>query len=154
MRRQLCLSLTALVGCVTIGAAQQPAAPPAPPAAPKAAAAAQQPSGAVGTWNASSTVGPKDSVLTTYALTIAADGKSATIKFPNRDPIATRIVVLAGDSLVTETGPYPSVLRPGQTVTLLRSVVHYKGDDMSGTFEARYSNGDVVKGKTKATRAK
>src|SRR6267378_2752383 len=117
MRRQLCLSLTALVGCVTIGAAQQPAAPPAPPAppaAPKAAAAAQPPSGAVGTWNASSTVGPKDSVLTTYALTIAADGKSATIKFPNRDPIATRVVVLAGDSVVTETGPYPSVLRPGQ----------------------------------------
>jgi len=59
---------------------------------------------------------------------------------------------LAGDSVVTEAGPFPSVLRPGQTVTLLRSVAHFKGDTMSGTFEATYENGDVVKGKTLATR--
>lgn len=135
MLRQLCCSLTALVGCVTITAAQR---------AP----------GAAGTWNAKTMIGPKDSVVATYALTIAADGKSATIKFPNRDPIPTRVVAMAGDSIVTETGPYPSVLRPGQTVTLLRSVAHYKGNTMTGTFEARYANGDVVKGKTKATRVK
>jgi hypothetical protein len=35
---------------------------------------------------------------------------------------------------------------------LLRSVAHFKGDTMSGTFEATYENGDVVKGKTLATR--
>src|SRR5712664_246059 len=159
MVRQLSCSLTAFLGCVTIGAAQNPPAPPAPPpqapaAAPQAPAAAPQASGAAGTWDASTMVGPKDSVVTTYVLTVAADGKSATIKLAGRDPIPTRIVVLAGDSIVTETGPYPSVLRPGQTVTLLRSVAHYKGNTMTGTFEAHYSNGDVLKGKTKATRAK
>jgi hypothetical protein len=39
-------------------------------------------------------------------------------------------------------------------VTLLRNVVHYKGDTSTGTFEARYSSGDVVKGKTVGTRKK
>jgi len=87
-------------------------------------------------------------------LKIAPDGKTATIRFVRRDPIPTRIVAMAGDSIVIETGPYPSVLRPGQTVTLLRTVVHYNSNAMTGTFEAKYSNGDVVKGKTKARRAK
>ena len=117
-------------------------------------APAQQAPGAAGTWNAKTLIGPKDSVVATYVLTIAADGKSATIKFANRDPIPTRILAMGGDSLVTETGPYPSVLRPGQTVNSLRAVAHYKGNTMTGTFEAHYANGDVVKGKTEATREK
>jgi len=135
MLRQLSCAITAVVGCVTI-------------------AVAQQATGAVGTWNATTMMGPKDSVVAVYVLKVAADGKSATIKFPGRDPIPTRVVVNAGDSIVTETGPYPSILRPGQTVTLLRSVGHYSGNTMTGTFEAKYSNGDVVKGKSKARRAK
>jgi hypothetical protein len=132
MLRQLCWSLAAVVGLVTSAAAQ----------------------GAAGTWNGTSTIGPRDSVITTYVLTIAADGKSATMTFPNRDPIPTRVVAMAGDSVVTDAGPYPSILRPGQTVNLLRTVVHYKGDAMWGAFEAKYANGDVVKGKMAATRAK
>jgi len=135
MLRQLCWSITALVGLVTV-------------------AAAQKVSGAAGTWNTKTMIGPKDSVATTFVLTIAADGKSATIKFPSRDPIPTRILAMGGDSVVTEAGPYPSILRPGQTVTSLRAVAHYKGNTMTGTFEAHYTNGDVVKGKTEATRAK
>ena len=132
MRRHLCLAIAALLGLVTSAAAQ----------------------GAAGTWNGKSMVGPKDSVVTTYALTIAADGKSATMKFANRDPIPTRILAMGGDSMVSEAGPYPSILRPGQTVKSLRTIAHYKGDAMWGTFEAQYGNGDVVKGKTTATRAK
>jgi uncharacterized protein (DUF2147 family) len=110
--------------------------------------------GAAGSWNGKSMVGPKDSVVTTYVLTIAADGKTGSMKFANRDAIPTRIVAMAGDSVVSEAGPYPSILRPGQTVTLLRTVAHYKGDAMWGTFEATYGNGDKVHGKTTATRAK
>jgi hypothetical protein len=135
MLRQVCSSVTALVCLVTIAAAQE---------AP----------GAAGTWNAETIVGPKDSVVTSYALTIAADGKSATLKLANRDPIPARILAIGGDSVVTEAGPFPSVLRPGQTVNSLRTVVHYKGNTMTGTFEARYANGDVLKGKTKGTRGK
>ena len=135
MRRQLCWSLIALAGLVT-------------------AATAQQASGVAGSWNGKSMVGPKDSVVTTYVLTIAADGKTATMTFPSREPIPTRILAMAGDSIVTEAGPYPSVLRAGQTVKSLRTVAHYKGDAMTGTFEAQYANGDVLKGKTEATRGK
>jgi hypothetical protein len=135
MRRELCWSVAALMGCVTLAAAQQ---------AP----------GVAGSWNAETMTGPKDSVVTGYVLTIAADGKSATMTFPKRDPIPVRILAMGGDSVVTEAGPYPSILRPGQTVTSLRSVAHYKGNAMWGTFEAHYANGDVLKGKTKATRGK
>ena len=153
MFRRLCLSLTALAGSVTIAAAQQPTAAPQPTVAQQPAMrTVPQPTGAEGTWNAKTMIGPKDSIVASYVLTVAPDSKSATIKFPDRDAIPARIVALAGDSLVTEVGPYLSILRPGQTVTLLRSVAHYKGDTMSGTFEAKYENGDVVKGKTHATR--
>jgi hypothetical protein len=55
---------------------------------------------------------PKVASTAPFVLTIAADGKSATIRFPNRDPIPTRILAMGGDSVVTEAGPYPSVLRP------------------------------------------
>jgi hypothetical protein len=135
MVRQLCYSFTALVGLV-------------------AAAAAQQAPGAAGTWNGRSMIGPKDSVVVAYVLTIAADGKSATMKLPGRDPIPTRVLAMGGDSIVTEAGPYPSILRAGQTVKSLRTVAHYTGNTMTGTFQAQYSNGDVVKGTTKARRVK
>ena len=134
MLRQLCYSVTALVGLVTVAAAQQ--------------------AGPGGTWNGRSTIGPKDSVVVPYVLTIAADGKSATMKFPTRDPIPTRVLAVGGDSIVTEAGPYPSILRAGLTVKSLRTVAHYTGNTMEGTFEAHYSNGDVVKGTTKARRVK
>jgi hypothetical protein len=134
MLRRVCWSITALVGFVATAAAQKP--------------------GAAGTWNARTMIGPKDSVVAAYVLTVAADGKSGTIRFPGRDAIAARILAMGGDSIVTEVGPYPSVLRPGQTVTSLKSVAHYKDNNMWGTFEAHYANGDVLKGKTKATRVK
>lgn len=134
MLRRFCWSLTALVGFVTIAGAQTP--------------------GPAGTWNARTMIGPNDSVATGYVLTIAADGKSATIRFPGREALPARIVAMGGDSIVTEIGPYPSVLRPGQTVKSLKSVSHYKDNSMWGTFEAHYATGDVLKGKTKATRVK
>lgn len=151
MVRRLCLSLTALVGCVTIAAAQQP--PQQPGQQPMGAMrTVPKPTGAEGTWSAKTMIGANDSVVASYVLTVAPDSKSATITFPNREAIPARIIALAGDSLVTEVGPFLSILRPGQTVTLLRSVAHFKGDTMSGTFEAKYENGDVVTGKSRATR--
>jgi hypothetical protein len=122
-----------------------------------AAAAAQggiKLSDVAGTWTVQSLVGPKDSVLITTTVIATADGKGNTMQFPNHEPIPVRVVAVGGDSVVTEAGPYPSALRPGQTVTLLRSIGHYKGDALTGTFEARYSSGDVVKGKAVGTRKK
>jgi len=133
MLRHICWSVVALVGLYT-------------------AAGAQKPVGVSGTWNVTSVVGANDSVLIIFALTIAPDGKSATMKIPTQDPVPMRILALGGDSLVTEAGPYRSIVRAGESVTLLRTVVYFKDDAMWGTFEARYANGDVVKGRTEATR--
>jgi hypothetical protein len=135
MVRQFGLSVLALMGLVAV-------------------ASAQQAKGAVGTWNAQTLVGPRDSVVATYVFTVAKDGKSATLKFPNHDLIPARILAMAGDSIVVEAGPYPSVLKPGLTVNKLSTVAHVKGDNMTGNFVANYSNGDVVKGKIKGARAK
>jgi hypothetical protein len=95
-----------------------------------------------------------DTVVVTSVVTATANPKTWSLKYPNRDPIPMRVVASGGDSIVTEVGPYPSMLRKGQTVTLLRTVGHYKGDMMTGWFEAHYSAGDVIKGKQEATRSK
>jgi hypothetical protein len=145
MHRILLLSAAVLAGCVTAAGAQQPAAQkPAP--APRYTVA--------GTWDGKTMTGPKDSVVATFELKATADTTGWTLKFPGRDPYAARVVAMGGDSVVTEVGPYPSVLRPGVTVTLLRTTGHYTGDTMTGTFEARYATGDVLKGKVAATRRK
>jgi len=103
------------------------------------------------TWDSKSMVGPKDSVVATSVLAATADGKGWTLKLPNRDPIPVRVVATGGDSMVTEAGPFPSILRPGETVTTLHTVGHIKRNKMTGTFEAHYASGDVLKGKIKAT---
>jgi hypothetical protein len=74
-------------------------------------------------------------------------------KLAGRDPIPTRIVTVGGDSIVTEAGPFASILRPGQMVTV-RTTGHYQGDTMTGTVDSRYANGDALKGKVRATRKK
>ena len=107
-----------------------------------------------GTWEGKSMIGPKDSVFNTWVITATADGKGWTYKRPNTDPYPVRVVATGGDSIVTEMGPLPSSLRPGQTVRTVRVVGHYKGSKMTGTFEAHYPTGDVVQGKVAATRKK
>ena len=124
------------------------------------AAAGQAPAAAVkladvaGVWDAKSLVGPTDSVGVTTVLTATATDSGWTMTLAGRDPITVRVVAMGGDSVVTEAGPYPSILRAGLTVTLLRTVAHYSGDQMSGTFWAEYSSGDKASGKVSATRRK
>ncbi len=95
-----------------------------------------------------------DTMVVNSVMNATANPKTWTLTYPNRDPIPMRVVASGGDSIVTEIGPYPSMLRKGQTVTLLRTVGHYKGDMMTGWFEAHYSSGDVIKGKQEGTRSK
>ncbi len=144
------LALAFVIGAATLGA-QPPAKTPAK--APAKAPAMQIPAGVAGTWEGKSTIGPKDSVVVTNVVTATANTKGWTLKFPNRDLLPARIIAAGGDSVVIEVGPYESILRKGQQVTT-RTTGHYKGDVMTGTFEAKYTNGDVVKGKSAATRAK
>ena len=141
MHRPAVFAAIIVAGITTTASAQQPAA-------------AIKPSDVAGVWDAKSMVGPNDSVIATSVLTATADTSGWTMKLEGRDLIVMRVVAMGGDSIVTEAGPYPSILRAGLTVTVLRNVSHYKGDTMWGTFEALYSSGDKFSGKVTATRRK
>src|SRR6187431_1747400 len=109
--------------------------------APAGASLAQSPlipKAAVGVWEGRSTVPPRDSVIATYTLTVTADASGIRMTLPNRDPQTPRMVAAGGDSVVTETGPYDSVARPGLKVTT-RTISHFRGDSLFGSFTASYS---------------
>ena len=151
MRRLMLLCFVALVAHAAVASAQKPAAPAAP-AAP-APAAGLKASDVAGTWDGKTMMGPKDSVVATWVMAVTADGKGWTLTLPNRAPIPARILASGGVSIVTEMGPYESVVRPGQMVTT-RSTGHYKGDAATGTLEGHYASGDVLQGKWAAKRRK
>ncbi len=142
MRRTILCTAAVLAGITASAAAQQAAQP---------ASAGIKLADVAGTWD-SKTMGPKDSVIATTVLKATADGKGWTMTFPTGAPVALRVVSSAGDSVVTEAGPFPSYVRPGQTVTQLHSVSHYKGNEMWGTSVAQYSTGDTLTFKITAKR--
>src|SRR2546426_11096979 len=96
-------------------------------------------------------IGPKDSVVATWTMTVTADGKGWMMNLPNRAPIPARILASGGDSIVTEMGPYESGGRPGQMVTT-RAPGHYKGDAVTGAPEGHHASGDVLPGEWGAKR--
>jgi len=154
MRAVILLSTACLTGFAATAVAQHPRAQPKPKPAAQQAAASAKPAIA-GTWAIESSVktaAGKDTVVTSL-LTAMAGANGWVTHLAGRDPIPTRVVAMGGDSAVTEAGPFQSVARPGQTVTTSETL-HFKDDAVWGTIEARYSNGEVVKGTVKGTRRK
>jgi hypothetical protein len=125
----------ALLGC------SKPADKPADTAEAPDAAEAPAPASAsladmAGTWHVSSKVEGSDKVVT-YDLVITDSRDGWSLKFPNRDPIPVRVVAVEGDSVVSEAGPFESVLRKG--VQVRTSVVtRIKDGKLVGTNTARY----------------
>jgi hypothetical protein len=153
--RQYCVvTRTVLDGRVTVGLHVVPMRCALLVAAALGMAASARAQNVAGAWTNKYMIGPRDSVIATVVITVSDDAKTWMMKFPDRPPIPVRVVSADGDSVVTDAGPYPSTKRVGQSVTLLHAVSHFKGDHMSGTFEAHYSGGLVVEGKTEATRTK
>jgi hypothetical protein len=72
-----------------------------------------------------------------FVLTATADSTGWTQTFPGRAPVPVRVVAVAGDSIVTESGPYESVLRKGIQVRT-HSVMRRQGDRLVGMTTARY----------------
>lgn len=71
-----------------------------------------------GKWNVRITSAETgDSTLTSYVLDAKADTAGWTFQFPTGDPIAMRVVSMAGDSLVTEAGPFDSRLQDNVKVS-------------------------------------
>lgn len=89
-----------------------------------------------GTWKIHSTDDGGGNPVDTE-LRATADTSGWTLIGPDRKSYPVRVVVVGGDSIVTESGPRPSFVRKGTTVTT-RSVYHVQGDNLTGTTEARF----------------
>jgi|SRR5688572_6316749 len=90
-----------------------------------------------GTWNVRGMPEGSDSTFT-YQLIADADSTWG-IKFTDRpDTVRVQVLSVAGDSIVTEAGPYPSTLRRGVQVRT-RSVFRLQGGQLIGATVARYT---------------
>jgi hypothetical protein len=148
-----------LAGCTkaedrSVGAASTTDTMAAPPGA-TAEAATLSLRDLAGTWKVRSTdEGGGNPVETELRAT--ADTSGWTMTGPNKKPIPVRVVAAAGDSLVTEAGPYESFVRKGVQVTT-RTVYRLQGDKLVGTTEARYKIGgrdSVAQRRNEGTRAR
>lgn len=117
-------------------------------AAPEASPLAQW----VGTWEAVAVMESGDTVP--YTLTATEDREGWRITLPGRDPMPLRILTAEADSIVTEMGPYQSLLRDGVEVTV-RQVARIQDGRITGTMEAEYAGGEgasVVGGEVEGSR--
>jgi hypothetical protein len=57
----------------------------------------------------------------------------------NRAPVPVRVVASGGDSVVTATGPYEALRRPGVRVST-RAVYRLRGERLIGRTVARYQS--------------
>jgi len=107
--------------------APAPAAPQAP--APISMADLQ------GKWKMRTMAEGSDSALVEYEVDIGPSG--LTVHLPKRPPIKGTAVV-AGDSMVSDAGPYESVLRKGVKVTT-HSVFRLENGKLVGTLVGHYA---------------
>jgi hypothetical protein len=96
-----------------------------------------------------------DTTAVNSVLTATGDTTGWTLTLPGRAPVAVRVVMVAGDSVVTEAGPYESVRRRGVQVTT-RNVARLRDGKLVGTTVARYRTtgpDSVLRLRTEGTRA-
>jgi len=69
---------------------------------------------------------------------VTADTSGWTTTAPGRKPVAVRVVAVAGDSIVTESGPRESFILKGVQVTT-RNVSRLQDGKLVGVTEAHYA---------------
>jgi hypothetical protein len=138
MRRlALCCCAIALIGCnkpKEEPAVESTTAAPETPAAPAPIALTD----IAGKWTVRTMAESGDSTLVTYELVASSDTSGWSLNFPKRKPVPMRVVAVDGDSIVTEAGPFESVLRKGVKVTT-RSVNRLQDGKLVGTTVAHYA---------------
>jgi hypothetical protein len=127
----LCCCAAAVVGCAKTEP-KAPAASQTPPPPPALALA-----DLAGKWTVRGLNEARDTTLVTYELTATADTSGWTIVFPNRQTVPVRVGALAGDSVLIDAGPYPSVLRRGVQVTT-HGVLRLQNGQIVGLTVAHY----------------
>ncbi len=103
------------------------------------AAAGISPADVAGTWNM---VSMADTIRVPYVLTATDSDMGWTVTFPGRDPLTIEVAMIDGDSIVTITGPFESMLHEGEMVTT-RSVMRLQDGMLTGTFTASYDNAEI-----------
>lgn len=108
-----------------------------------------------GTWDARVTPEGGDSTLVTFQMVATTDQTGWSLNLPNRKPVPLRVVVVEGDSVVTEAGPFESMVRKGKQVST-RTVNRLENGKLVGTTVATYAGGgpdSVVRLRFEGTRA-
>jgi hypothetical protein len=155
MRRTILILAVLLVGCAR---AKSPASESAMPEGPPGGTATISLAGVAGTWEGTVTRVTSDTVLTNVELTATPVPTGWTLRVTSAgDPSRTTLapvtnVVVAGDSLVVEAGPYASVLRAGQQVAT-RGVYRLQDGKLVGMIQATYpASGETILLRSVSTR--
>lgn len=106
-----------------------------------------------GLWTVRVMSADGDTTLTTYQLRATGEPFGWAVRYRERPPIRLRVTVDA-DSLIYQTPPYESVLRPGVRVRVSGASRLVDGR-LVGTFTSRYevtTPDSVYHGRTEGTR--
>jgi hypothetical protein len=115
------------------------AAAPAPAPAPVAPAAAPiSLKDVAGKYSVTNKYEGSDSTILSYEINATGDTTGWTLNFPNRKPIPIHIVSVAGDSIVTEAGPFESAIHKGVQVKV-NTVYHSQNGKLVGRTVAHYA---------------
>jgi hypothetical protein len=120
--RILCLSLIPFVGCAKSD--------------DRASATPVTLASFAGSWQVTASNEAGDSVLA-YQIVATGDPSGWRVMLPNRPPTVQTSVVVSGDSVVSEAGPFESALRPGVQVRS-HAVLRLQGDQLVGYTIAHY----------------
>ena len=140
------MRLTALLGCAVllVGCAKADAPPADTLAATEAPPVMEAPAAPLsltslaGKWDVKVMGASSDSVLTTYVLN-TTDTSAWTFAFPKRESIPMRITSVAGDSIVTDAGPFVSSVRKGGVKVRTTATMRLIDGKIVGTTTARYA---------------
>jgi hypothetical protein len=124
--------LTLALGLALLGCAKSEA----PPADTAAVAGSLSLADLAGTWSMQNVVDDSARTVIPYEIMATAEAQGWMLHLANRPPMPLAVTV-DGDSLITEAGPFESVLRPGVQVRT-RSVVRLQDGKLAGRFVARY----------------
>ena len=90
-----------------------------------------------GKWTVSVMSGSADTTYFKFDMVATGDTSGWSFNFPNRKPVPVRVVAVEGDSIVTEAGPFESMLRKGVQV-VSTTVNRLQDGKLVGTTTARY----------------
>ena len=91
-----------------------------------------------GKWAVRTMTESGEKTLVSFEMVASGDTSGWTFNFPNRKPVPVRVVAVEGDSLVTEAGPFESVLRKWVKVTT-RTVNRLEDGKLVGATTAHYA---------------